>query len=100
MPQMKNPLLNYIRSIIPRRLPTGMTAFNTWVAGIIAASGLPDNDSTRRLAAQFIFHVPNQVNYLSYRHIGNQLVKAAAYQVASQVEKDTRQGDGQQVKTT
>ena len=82
-------LINFILGFIPRRLPKGMTEFNTLVSKIIVISGLPDNDSTRNLTAQFILHLPMSVYYLSPNFIAKQLVKAAAMQVSTQVIKDT-----------
>lgn len=82
-------LFKVLKSFFPRRLPTGIGEFNEWVSDIILVSNLPDNDSTKHLAATFILHTPPTVAYLSIRSISTQLLKAAAYQVAMQVSKDT-----------
>lgn len=78
-------MLLLIKSFLPRKLPTGLTAFNAWIADIVAISGLPDNTSTRQTAAMFILHLPPALGYLSIRKISNQLIKAAANQVATEV---------------
>lgn len=66
-----------------------MGEFNAWISDIVLLSGLPDNASTRHLAATFILHTNPSTNYLSVWHISRQLCKAAAYQVAREVAKDT-----------
>lgn len=86
-------LLRTLLSFIPRRLPTGMTSFNKWVSDVVFISDLPDNASTRHLAATFIMHTPPKVVFLSIRHIASQLSKAAAYQVAQEVIKDSKKED-------
>lgn len=83
-----NKVLKWLSGWMPRLFPTGVSAFNDWLKEIIAISGLPDNDSTRLLAASFIFNMPRNVHYLSYRAISKQLVRAAAIQVSAQVVKD------------
>lgn len=89
MPNRLLRLFKILKSFLPRRLPTGLGEFNEWVSDVILVSNLPDNSSTRHLAATFILHTPPNVAYLSIRNISNQLLKAAAYQVAMQVTKDT-----------
>lgn len=96
-------ILFVLRSFLPRKLPTGMTQFNLWLADIIRLTGLPDNASTRRTAAGFIFMLPPGLGYLSIRKISNALIKAAANQVAQQVSKDTQEeqnGQEQEVSGT
>lgn len=78
-------MIKFIENRVPRHLPTGMTEFNVWVSRIIEISGLPNNETTRRTAAQFIFSIPHTVHYLSYKHIAKQLIRAASYQVAKEV---------------
>ena len=80
-------LLFFLRSFLPRKLPCGMTEFNCWLKDIIRLSGLPDNASTRRVAAGFITMLPPGLGYLSIRKISNALIKAAANQVAAEVIK-------------
>jgi len=67
----------------------GMTAFNAWLSGIVEVSGLPDNNSTRQLAAQFLFHIGRNRSYISTHAVVVQLKRAAVLQVASAVIKDT-----------
>src|ERR1700691_5872420 len=81
-------LLKILLSFLPRKLPTGMTSFNSWVKDIIVISGLPDNDSTRKVSAMFVLQVPPSIGYMSIRKVSNILVKAAANQVAVEVLKD------------
>lgn len=82
-------LVNWLFSFIPRSLPTGMSEFDSWVYDIVRVSGLPDNDSTRRVAAQFLMFVGRTKAHLSIRAIAIELRKAAALQIANQVIKDT-----------
>ena len=81
-------LIKFILRCLPSRLPTGLTAFNGWVAAVVEHSGLPDNASTRRVAAMFILNQHPTVGWVSVNAVANQLVKAAANQVAVQVIKD------------
>jgi hypothetical protein len=81
-------LVRYIKSFFPRQLPTGKASFDAWVSDIVSISGLPDNASTRRVAAMFILQLPPALAYLSIRKVANQLIKAAANQVAAQVAED------------
>lgn len=78
-------MIRILNSFFPRKLPIGMTAFNVWVADVVALSGLPNNESTRRVAAMFILQLPPALAYLSIRKVSNQLIKAAANQVAAEV---------------
>ena len=80
-------LLLVVKSFFPRKLPTGMGEFNAWVQDIVLLSGLPDNMSTRRVAAMFLLQLPPALAYLSIRKISNQLIKAAANQVAVEVTR-------------
>jgi len=81
---MKN-LLKILRSFFPRKLPIGMSSFNSWVDDIVLVSGLPNNESVRKLAANFILSIHSDVAYMSIRRVSNLLVKAAANQVAIEV---------------
>lgn len=80
-------LFRLLSSYVPRRLPVGRSDFDAWVRDIVSTSGLPDNDSTRRVAAMFILRLPPALAYLSIRKVANQLIKAAANQVASEILK-------------
>lgn len=80
----------WIKCYVPRTLPIGMASFNSWLTDIVKCSGLPDNSSTRRVAASFIFQLPTRVKRISIREISNQLVKAASYQVAHQILQDEK----------
>lgn len=62
-----------------------MTSFNKWVADIVRLSGLPNNESVRKVAADFILRLPPALAYLPIRKVANQLIKAAANQVALEV---------------
>ena len=78
-------LLKWIRDNRKRRLPTNLPSFNLWLDAVIECSGLPDNTSTRQLAATFIMHTPPTVTRLSIKHIADQLCRAASYQTAKAV---------------
>jgi hypothetical protein len=65
-----------------------MTEFNQWLADIVELSGLPDNLTTRRASALFIFSIPPTQAAMSKRKIVIQLLKAASNQVAAEVVKD------------
>jgi len=86
MPNLKR-MLRLLKSFFPRKLPIGMTSFNKWIDDIIFVSGLPDNKSTRQLAANFILHAPPTVTYMSIRKISGLLARAASYQVAAEIVK-------------
>jgi hypothetical protein len=75
----------WLRSFLPRKLPIGMSTFNQWVADVVRLSGLPNNESVRRVSAEFILKLPPALAYLSLRKVSNQLIKAAANQVAVEV---------------
>lgn len=90
--------MKLIKSYIPRPLPTGMAAFNEWVADVVELSGLPNNDSTRRLAAVFIMQTPPNVARISLRKLADLLIKAAAYQVANEVLKLQKEADEARLK--
>lgn len=87
---MLKKLTRFLKSFLPRRLPIGMTSFNAWVTDIILLTGLPNNESTRKVAAMFIFQVPPSQVYLPLRTVAKQLLKAAANQVAAQVVEDRK----------
>lgn len=66
-------------------LPTGHTEFKRWAADVAELSGLPNNPKLHRVTSDFIFQVPPTVCRYSKRRLANQLRKAAANQVASEV---------------
>lgn len=76
-----------VTSFFPRKLPIGMTKFNEWVQDIVLISGLPNNSTTRGLAATFILQIPPNIGYISIRRVSDMLVKAAANQVGAEVIK-------------
>lgn len=71
-------------------LPIGLTEFNSFVANIVRDSGLPDNDSTRRMAAIFVLEHPPHLGEVSWSYLIGKMRKAASNQVASQVLKDLK----------
>lgn len=79
---MLKKLLKHLKSFLPRKLPIGMSSFQAWLDDVLYLSGLPDNESTRKVAATLILKLPPGLAYLSIRKISNQLIKAAANQVA------------------
>lgn len=89
-------LLKHLRSFIPRRLPTGMKSFNSWVDDMIAVSGLPNNETIRKAAATFLFRLPPTTGYIALRKMSNQLVKIANNQVAMEVLKGTNANEQQE----
>lgn len=84
-------LSKWLLSFIPRKLPIGKTSFYTWIDDVVYVSGLPNNTSTRRVASMFILQLPPALAYLSIRKVSNQLIKAAANQVAAEVLKDVEE---------
>jgi hypothetical protein len=77
--------LLHLKSFLPRKLPIGMATYEAWLADIIELSGLPNNDSTRKVAAMFLLQAPPHVAYLPLRRVVALLIKTAANQVAANV---------------
>jgi len=65
----------------------GMTEFNKFVSDIAELSGLPNNTQLRVVTSKFIFGIRPDVARIPKRIIAQQLRKAAANQVASEVLK-------------
>lgn len=87
---MKLPsLLNYINSLVPRKLPTGMAEFEKFTDDVISL-GLPtkDRDSVQWVISSAIQH--SSKTKLSKQHFVQLINKSAANQVASQVFLDIK----------
>lgn len=63
-------------------LPRGMTEFHAWADEIIAAAGVPNNDSTKFGLAVSITHLGPTEAYKPQKHFIDILHKGAATQVA------------------
>lgn len=84
-------LINLLLSLIPRRLPVGMTEFNAFADRIIGLSGqFADRDSMVYVMADLILRLKPTDAYVSDRHFVKSMIKAAANQVASQTFQDIR----------
>jgi hypothetical protein len=70
------------------QLPIGMTEFETFVSNIVKDSGLPANDSTRRLASMFVLECPPHVKEVSWSYLIGKMRKAASNQVAVAVLRE------------
>ena len=90
-------LRNWLESFLPRRLPTGMTAFNGLVSDIVKLSGVPENASTRKFVAGVILRTDPNHWFIYIRPLAAQLVKAASNQVADSVLKGTDAPEAKQV---
>lgn len=83
--------LQLVLSYVPRRLPVGMTEFETWSDRIIDATGpLAERDSMKFALATQIMHLAPQRSSVPDRYFIRSLRKAAANQVASQVFQDIK----------
>lgn len=84
-------LLDTALSFVPRRLPVGLTEFETWSNRIITLSGnFADADSMRFALASQIMHLPPQRSRVADQYFIRSMEKAAANQVASQVFQDIK----------
>lgn len=95
--------LDRLLSLIPRRLPVGMTEFHIWADRIISLSGqFADSDSMKFALASQVMHLGAQRSSVPDRYFVNSMRKAAANQVASQVFQDikTRQLEKAQAEAT
>lgn len=88
-------LVRRLRAFLPSRLPQGRADFNSWATDIIEMAGVPDNDSTRFAVAAMVMHGAGKSGWKSKWFFVNQLVKAAANEVAHAVltELKSRQQD-------
>jgi hypothetical protein len=74
--------MNNNKLLEPSPLPRGMTEFNTWADEIIAAAGVPNNDSTKFGLAVSITHLgPTEANK-PMQYFVDILHKGASTQVA------------------
>lgn len=85
----KRVVANFL-SYLPRRLPQGLTEFNSFAEEVIGLAGLPDNDSTRFAVAVQIMHLGQTDSHKPRRYFVKTLAKGAASQVASQVINDLK----------
>lgn len=84
-------LLNQLLSKLPRKLPVGVTQFNTFCDRIIALAGpYADKDSMRFAIASVIIHSDATRSRYSDSYFLERLRKSAANQVASQVFQDIK----------
>jgi hypothetical protein len=83
--------LNRLLSLIPTKLPVGLTEFNAWADSIIELGGqYADQDSLRFAIASMVIHLPAGTGSISKNHFVKGLRKSAANQVASQVFQDIK----------
>lgn len=93
-------LVAFLLSLVPRRLPVGITQFDAWADRIIGLSGqFADKDSMKFALASQIIHLPPQRSVVPDQYFVRSMRKAAANQVASQVFQDikTKQQEAQKV---
>lgn len=78
------------RAETPSPLPVGKTEFYTWAADIIRLAEAPDNDSMYFALATIIMQFPTSTFYVSKRTIVDMLKKGMANQVASDVYRELK----------
>jgi hypothetical protein len=71
-----------INSLIPEKLPQGLTEFNNWVDDISELSGLPVNDKLKRIVGMLILQMPPTKAFVPKNKLANLVRKAASNQVA------------------
>jgi len=85
-------LLKQILSLVPSRLPVGVSEFETWANSIIELSGeFADRDSMNFALATMVMHLGPQRSTVSKNYFVRSLRKAAANQVAGQVFQDIKE---------
>jgi hypothetical protein len=82
---MLKKLLKLLNSFIPRRLPTGLTAFDRWVDAVLEYSGIDNTPKNRQVCAGFILQLPPTLGFISIHKASSMLIKAAANQVSAEV---------------
>lgn len=84
--------LNIVLSYFPRKLPNGMSEFNSWADRIISLTGqIADEDSMRYVLASNILHLGPQSSRVPDQYFVRAMKKGAANQVASAVFQDIKQ---------
>ncbi len=72
-------------------LPIGLTEFDAWAAKIIAAAGIPDNDSTRFALSTMVLYVDQGTDRVPAEHFITRLRKGASNETVSQVMHDLKE---------
>lgn len=83
---------------MPRRLPVGMTEFNTWSDRIIKLSGqFADADSMKWTLATIALHLGPQASSKADIYFIRSMRKAAVNQVVSQAMQDIKAAQAQKL---
>jgi lysophospholipase L1-like esterase len=78
-------------SLVPTKLPIGMTEFVAWADSIIELAGpIADKDSMQWVIASTLINLGPQCSCVAKNHFVRTLRKAAASQVAGQVFQDIK----------
>lgn len=92
-------LAKRVLSLIPTKLPTGMTEFNQFVADIIElVPGLADDRSIRFTVASMIMHLGPQRSHVAKNYFVRSLQKTAANQISHAVMLDIKKEQEEQRK--
>lgn len=84
-------LLKQALSLIPTRLPVGLSEFNKFADDIIELSGpIADQESMRYVIATNVINLGPQRSHVAKNYFVRTMVKAAANQVASHVFQDIK----------
>jgi hypothetical protein len=84
-------LLKRLLSLLPTKLPVGVTEFHAWADSIIQLSGkYADEDSLKFALASMIMHLGAQRGSISKNYFVRSLRKVAANQVAGQIFQDIK----------
>lgn len=85
-------LLKRMLSLLPSKLPVGLSQFDPWANSIIELSGqFADLDSMKFALASQVLHLGAQRSSVPKNFFVQSMRKAAANQVASQVFQDIKQ---------
>lgn len=84
-------VLRLVPTLIPRRLPQGMTESKAWSDSIVKAAGVPDNDSFRFAIAAMILQLGPLKAFKSKFYFVLALWKGAANQIAGGVMHELKQ---------
>lgn len=84
-------LRNYIRSLLPARLPQTDSAVKALAEDICSIGSFPSNDSMIQAIATQVMHAPQDASYVCKRHfivaIRRAIANQAAYNVLAEIKE-------------
>src|SRR5258708_4382823 len=92
-------LIKRLRSLLPSKLPVGMTELDSFISDIIELSGnYADRDSMAFAICSMIIHLGPQKSLVPKNYFVRSLRKVAANQVASQAFQDIKKRQDEAMK--